>query len=111
MVSNPFEIIETRLSSIEDLLLELKHQPTKKIEPTEPELLTIEQVASLLHLSKATIYTKHSKGEIPGVCKRGKRLFFERDVILNWLKGGRILCTPEIEAEADQFLTAKAGRA
>ena len=66
---NPFEVIEARLSCIEDLILDLKHQP-KVVETTEqPEqLLTIQEAANLLHLTVPTIYTKHSKGELPNVC-------------------------------------------
>ncbi|HMQ06047.1 MAG TPA: helix-turn-helix domain-containing protein [Saprospiraceae bacterium] len=81
-------------------------QPTK-VEPTDqPEqLLNIDEVANLLHLTKPTIYSKHSKGEIPGVCKQGKRLYFQRDVIINWIKSGRKKSNAEIEAEAESYLS------
>lgn len=104
-MNNPFEVIEARLSSIENLILDLKHQPTK-VEPTEqPEqLLTIDEVAELLHLTKPTVYSKHSKGELPGVCKQGKRLYFQRDVIINWIKDGRKKSNAEIEQEAKAYL-------
>ena len=45
-MNNPFEVIEARLSSIENLILDLKHSPLR-VEPTEhPEqLLSIQQAA------------------------------------------------------------------
>jgi hypothetical protein len=77
MVTNPFEVIEARLSSIENLILDLKHQP-KQVEPIDqPEqLLTIKQAAEFLSLSDPTLYTKVSKGELP-VMKRSKGLNME----------------------------------
>ena len=104
-MNNPFEVIEARLSSIENLILDLKHQP-KAVEPTyQPEqLIAIQEAAELLHLTKPTVYSKHSKGELPGVCKRGNRLYFQRDILLNWIKDGRKKSNAEIEAEADNYL-------
>lgn len=100
-MNNPFEVIEARLSNIETLILDLKHQP-KEVEPTAApdQLLTVDEVSELLHLSKPTIYSKHSKGELPGVCKRGKRLYFQRDIIISWIKEGRQKSNSEVEAEA-----------
>lgn len=109
-MNNPFEVIETKLSNIEDLLLDLKHQPTK-VEPTETteQLLTIDEIAKILHLTKPTIYSKHSRGEIPGVCKRNKRLYFQKQVIIDWIKEGRVKSDAEIEDEAQKFLIKKKG--
>lgn len=74
------------------------------------QLLSIDELAELLHLSKATIYSKYSKGELPGGCKRGKRLYFQREVIIAWLKEGRKKSNAEIEQEAELYLsTTKKG--
>jgi excisionase family DNA binding protein len=104
-MNNPFEVIEARLSSIESLILDLKHKPTK-VEPTEqPEqLLTVQEAANLLHLTVPTIYSKHCKGELPGVCKQGKRLYFDRQTIIDWIKQGRKKSNAEIEQEAEAYL-------
>lgn len=86
--------------------------PPQPVEPTEqPEqLLTIDEVAELLHLTKPTVYSKHSKGEMPGVCKQGKRLYFQRDVIINWIKDGRKKSNAEIEQEAEAYLLSNKKR-
>ncbi len=104
-MNNPFEVIEARLSSIENLLLDLKHNP-QAVEPTDqPEqFLTIDEVATLLHLAKPTVYSKVSKNELPGVCKQGKRLYFDRQTIIAWIKQGRKKSNAEIEAEAEAYL-------
>jgi len=82
-----------------------------KVEPTDqPEqLLTIDEVSALLHLTKPTVYSKVSKNELPGVCKQGKRLYFDRQTIINWIKAGRKKSNTEIEAEAEAYLSKKKG--
>jgi len=108
-MTNPFEVIETRLSNIETLLLDLKHQP-KEVEPTDqPEqLLTIQEAAQFLSLTVPTLYSKVSKGELP-VMKRSKRLYFSRTELMEYLKAGRKKSNSEIEAEAQTYLKRKGG--
>lgn len=106
-MNNPFEVIEARLSSIESLILDLKHNPSR-VEPTDqPEqLLTIQQAAEFLSLSVPTLYTKVSKSELP-VMKRGKRLYFSRTELMDYIKDGRKKSNTEIEAEAEAYLSDK----
>lgn len=68
------------------------------------QLLTIDEVATLLHLTKPTVYSKVSKNELPGVCKQGKRLYFDRQTIIDWIKQGRKKSNAEIEQEAEAYL-------
>ena len=85
---------------------DLKETPPQTVEPTnQPEqLLTIDEVATLLHLTKPTVYSKVSKNELPGVCKQGKRLYFDRQTIIDWIKQGRKKSNAEIEQEAKAYL-------
>ena len=87
----------------------LKETPPQTVEPTDqPEqLLTIDEVATLLHLTKPTVYSKVSKNELPGVCKQGKRLYFDRQTIIDWIKQGRKKSNAEIEQEAKAYLLNK----
>lgn len=105
MLNNPFLEIETRLSNIENLILDLKHQPLK-VEPTTPpeQLLTIQEAAEFLNLSVPTMYSKVSKNELP-VMKRSKRLYFSRTELMNYIKEGRKKSNAEIEAEAEAYLS------
>lgn len=58
--------------------------------------MTIEQVASYLSLSKATIYGYTFRNTIP-YTKRGKRLYFEKFAIDDWLFENSRKTTQDIE--------------
>lgn len=108
-MNNPFEVIEARLSSIENLILDLKHQPTKVAPTDQPEqLLTIQEAAEFLSLTVPTMYNKVSKSELP-VMKRSKRLYFSRTELMEYLKEGRKKSNAEIASEADNYLNKKGG--
>jgi len=79
------------------------NQPTTD----QPEqLLTIQEAAEFLSLTVPTIYSKVSKGELP-VMKRGKRLYFSRTELMEYLKQGRKKSNAEIEREAEACLLNK----
>ena len=107
-MNNPFEVIESRLNSIENLILDLK-KPVK-VEPTEqPEqLLTVQKAAQFLNLTVPTIYSKVSKGELP-VIKISKRLYFSSIELMEYLKEGRKKSNAEIQQEAEAYLSNKKG--
>lgn len=102
-MNNPFETIETRLSTIENLLLDLKHQPTKKAENDTDQFLNIQQAAAFLNLAVPTIYSKVSKKELPFM-KRSKRLYFSKIELLDYIKSGRIKTNDELADEAHKFV-------
>ena len=103
-MNNPFESIEARLSSIENLILDLKHPPQAVDQPQKTEqLLTVQEASQFLNLTSPTIYSKVSKGELP-VMKRSKRLYFSSTELMEYLKEGRKKPNAEIEAEAEAYL-------
>ncbi len=108
-MNNPFEVIEKRLISIENLIFELKQPKQAESAPSE-KLLTVPETAEFLNLTVPTIYSKVSKGELP-VMKRSKRLYFSRTELMNYLKAGRRKSNADIEAEAASYVTSKNGRA
>lgn len=81
---------------------------TNPVETTPPQdqLFTIQEASEFLSLTVATLYSKVSKSQIP-VMKRGKRLYFSRTELLDYLKQGRKKTTTEIETEAVQYLLNK----
>ena len=97
--------LNTKLENIERLLL-LKNEQQPKDQPDK--LLTIDEAAEFLHLSKPTIYSKVSKGELP-VMKRSKRLYFSSTELMAYLKQGRKKTNAEIEAEAESYLNKRGG--
>jgi len=107
-MNNPFELIEARLSSIENLLINLNECQTTDTTAPVDELLTIEQAADFLSLSVPTLYTKTSAKSIPFM-KRGKRLYFSRTELIDYLKEGRSKTRAEQIADAGQILKKKGG--
>jgi excisionase family DNA binding protein len=104
-MTNPFEVIEERLSSIEILLEHLKEQPQQAVTTEQPEqLLSIQEAAQFLNLTVPTIYSKVSKGELP-VMKRSKRLYFSSTELMEYIKEGRKKSNAEIEQEAEAYLS------
>lgn len=105
-MNNPFELINSRLSNIESLLIEIKHGPDNEPRPTDqPEqLLTIQEAAKFLSLSVPTMYSKVSRSEIPSR-KAGKRLYFLRSELMEQLNRGRRKTAGEIEQEAKAYLS------
>jgi len=68
---------------------------------SEDNLLTVDQTSKLLKLSVSTIYSKVSRKEIPAF-KAGKRLYFSRDEIMDWIKSGKIKNIAEIRNEINR---------
>jgi excisionase family DNA binding protein len=51
----------------------------------EDTLLTPPEVADVLRTTRKAIYSKVDRGQLPGVTKVGRRLYFRRDLMLDWL--------------------------
>lgn len=49
------------------------------------ELLTIKEVAKLLHYSEKTVYKKAARGEIPSIPVSRRKRLFNREAITYWL--------------------------
>jgi excisionase family DNA binding protein len=90
--------LHEKLDHIEKLLSEGYNHST-----ATDELLTIAQAAKFLNLSTPTIYGKVSRNEIP-VNKQGKRLYFYKSELAEWIKSGRKKTVSEIAQEADEYL-------
>jgi excisionase family DNA binding protein len=82
-MTNPFDVIEARLSNIENLLLDIKHPP-KASEPL-PDRITLHDACELTGQSKGQIYKMTMLGTIP--CSHfGKRLIFSRKALIEWME-------------------------
>lgn len=104
-MENPFETIIQRLDAIERLLIEIKTGSSIENLPTwnGNELMNVQQVSEYLTLSVQTIYGLVHKMEIPNF-KRGKRLYFKRTEIDDWIGQSRRKTRVEIEQEASNYL-------
>lgn len=92
-----------KLESIERLLLSSSDKQSEKPD----QLLTIEEAAEFLHLTKPTLYSKVSKAEIPFM-KRSKRLYFSRIELMEYVKGGKQRTVEGVQ-DASEFLINKKG--
>ncbi|MBP7679068.1 MAG: helix-turn-helix domain-containing protein [Bacteroidales bacterium] len=82
------------------------HSPSSKDQYETDQLLTIQQAAELLNLSVPTLYGYVQRAEIP-VYKRSKRLYFLKQVLIDWVKDGRKKTTAEIKQAADDYINKK----
>jgi excisionase family DNA binding protein len=100
---------ETLISSISERVTANILKAVRNEQPTteQPEqLLTIQEAAEFLSLTVPTMYSKVSKGELP-VMKRGKRLYFSRTELMEYIKEGRKKSNAEIKQEAEAYLLNK----
>lgn len=85
------------------------HRPYEGGQPEQEEFLTIQQAAAMLKLSVATLYGYSQRAEIP-VNKRGKRLYFPKSDLIEWIKQGKKKTLAEEAADADAYLLTKKKR-
>ncbi|WAC12974.1 helix-turn-helix domain-containing protein [Dyadobacter pollutisoli] len=96
--------LHQKIDSIQDLLLESRQQ----ILPTI-ELMTISQAAEFLNLSVQTLYGKVCHREIP-VSKKGKRLYFYKSELEEWIKSGKKKTMSELREQLPSFTGSRKGR-
>ena len=71
------------------------------------KLLTIQEAAGIISLTVPTIYGLVSRSGIPCM-KKGKRLYFSKKELSDWIKTGRKKTIAETNIEATAFINRKA---
>lgn len=80
-MQNPFEILESKLSNIENLLLQLREKPVE----AENKLLSVKEIAKLSGVSELTVRNWISDGKVKA--KRiGRRMFIEQSQFISGLE-------------------------
>ena len=82
-----------KLTSIESLLV-----------ATQPKPLTLKEAAEFLDFSRSYLYRLTSQGRVPCYKPEGKRIYFDRAELVNWLKRNRIRPQEELEATAANYV-------
>ena len=100
-MENPFEIIMEKLNRIEVLLQSLN--TSEKNQVAEMEIFNLEKTAKYVSLSKGTLYKMTAQREIPHF-KRGKKLYFKKSELDEWLTGCRVLTRAEIDKKATDYI-------
>jgi len=93
-----------KVENIERLLLNKSNEK----QPEAEQLLTVQQVAEMLGLTVPTLYGFTQRNEIP-FNKKGKRLIFLKQEIIDWVKEGRRKTVKEIAENREQYLIKKKG--
>ena len=83
-----------KVEGLEVLLLNL--QPKNE---SEHKMLNIQEAAAFLNITVAALYSLVSRKDIP-VNKPGKRLYFDKNELNEWIRSGKKKTTAIIEKEA-----------
>lgn len=86
--------ISNRLVRIEEMLSVGYTQPKP-----QSDILNITEASELLNLTVPTIYSKVSRKELP-YSKFGKKLYFSRKELTEFINEGRVKTTAEIQQDA-----------
>ncbi len=97
-MENPFELILNKLTEIENLF-----KQKNGITISTEEILNLEKAAVYVGISKSTIYKYTSTKEIPHF-KRGKRLFFKKVELDEWLTKNKVSSRDEIDKLATEYI-------
>jgi hypothetical protein len=85
-MTNPFEYLNGRLETIEELLHRLLQQHSS-FAPM-PDVGGLELAQEVTRLSKPRLYALVSARDIPH-SKRGNKLYFNRAELLEWVSAGK----------------------
>ena len=92
--------LSEEVSELKRLLIEKQEQPGT--DQTE-QFLTVQEAAEYLNLAVPTMYCKTMRGELP-VMKQGKRLYFSRTELMEYIKAGRKKSNAEIKQGIKEYL-------
>ncbi|SDG82591.1 helix-turn-helix domain-containing protein [Psychroflexus sediminis] len=70
---------------------------------TSNEHFDVKGIAEFLGMKPSGIYGLVHKRKIPHI-KKGKRLYFFKDKILDWLRNGNVDTDQDIQNQADEYL-------
>jgi excisionase family DNA binding protein len=72
------------------------------LETQSDGILNVKQAAELLHMKVNTLYEKTSLKLVPHF-KKGKKLYFQKDELMEWIKEGKIKTKEDIKAIAETY--------
>lgn len=90
------DLILTKLSNIETMLFE--QNLLKK------DVLTLSEACAYLNMSASHLYKLTSQKQIPHFCPQGKKLYFQREELDQWLMRNRQDTKDEIDTRAANYL-------
>lgn len=94
------EDLQTALEAAVRNVLEGVSAPSKE---APEELLNFDQACELLGIAKSTGYQRVNRGELPHF-KKGRRLYFRKSELINYIESGRRKTSKELEEAAREYL-------
>jgi excisionase family DNA binding protein len=91
------------MENIHKKLTELECKIQEQILLTK-EFIDLNEASKYLKLSKSTLYKLTSKGEITYYRPGGKKIYFYKTDLHNWIRKGKILSIDNREEEIDSYL-------
>lgn len=85
-------------------------QITANIISTTKEVLTSDEAAQYMGISKSYLYKLTMRQQIPHFKPMGKMCYFNRVELESWLQSNRVATTDEISQQAQAYCTKKGGR-
>ena len=89
------------LEAIKNLLAEVQGSPK--------EVLTSDEAAAYLGISKSALYKLTMRRKIP-CYKSAKLCYFDRQEIIDWMKANRVATQEELDAKAREIVKKKGGK-
>ena len=99
-MENPFELILERLDRIEKAIQNLNHISDI---PDVNQIMNISEVAKYIKVAKTSIYGMTHRNTIPHY-KNGKKLYFKKSDIDEWIFSKRIKTRNDIQEEAMEYI-------
>jgi len=106
IVFTQLSISELRAILRQELEAVLSQQKSISAQSDPEEIGDIALAQKITGLARPTIYGLVAQSKIPCM-KRGKKLYFSRQELSEWIKQGRRKTTDEIEVEARNYVSAK----
>lgn len=76
----------------------------KKVQYSTKEVLTLNEAAEFLTLSKSALYKLTSKKEIPCYSPGGKMIYFKRSELETWIFNFRATSVNDVSVQIDNYL-------
>ena len=74
------------------------------------EVLTLEEAAVFMGISKSSLYKMTHKHELPFYRPNGKLIYFEKSELLKWMRQNRSMSETETKEAAAKHMTELANR-
>ncbi len=97
---------------MDELLKEIKELKKIVLEQNilRKEVLNFEEACFYLGISDSYLYKLTSRKDIPHFCPNGKKLYFNRTELDQWLQQNRQVSNAEIDKQATNYILKKGRR-